>query len=606
MTYARGRRVAQAFVIFASCLFLFSCVGGSNTTPTGTPISITLVSSANTLALGQSVVVTARVYDQNNRGATWTLSPVNFGTLTDQTATSVTYTAPSDFTVPTKITIMATSVSNPDVTSSVQISVSPILVTIAPLTERTINAGEQSPMIASVVNDLTSSGVTWSISPPTGAGTIADVTPSGATYVAPAVVTNPVTAKITVSSIANPSATASVRFTTLAAGAGPNVAALRVDGGPVTGAGRPNAAFTSVTICNPGDLTVCQTIDGILVDTGSVGLRILQSQIPLLKLPTFSDGSGNTLENCVTYPDGSFLWGPVARADVYIAGEVAPNDLLQVITSSNNPVSNGCSNGTLNNLNSMELLGANGILGIGPEPTDCIVAGRNLCDSSILPTPPNLYFSCPSQGCDPTDTAVVVGRDKQVTNPVALFPLDNNGTILQLAPVSSPEVETFGTLTFGIETETNNALGGATVYTTNREGNFTTIFNAQTLSASYIDSGAAEFVFPGLMPTCSVNTKLYCPPALRNLVATNRGSTQGMGDVSFSVDNADTMFASDPGYAVFGSLGAQNATYNSCVNGAGGCTFVWGLPFFYGRSVYTAIDGQFVPFGTPNAPWWAY
>src|SRR5262249_45816438 len=174
-----------------------------------------------------------------------------------------------------------------------------------------------------------------------------------------------------------------------------------------------------------GDLSVCQTIDGILVDTGSVGLRILQSQIPLLKLPTLSDGSGKTLQNCATYPDGSFLWGPVARADVYFAGEVAPNDLVQIITSSTNPAPNGCSNGTLNNLNTPELLGANGILGIGPEPTDCVVAGRDLCDTSSVPVPPNVYFSCASQGCDPIDSAVVVSRDKQVTNPVALFPLDN-------------------------------------------------------------------------------------------------------------------------------------------------------------------------------------
>jgi Protein of unknown function (DUF3443) len=589
-------------------LVMASCKGASNkSTLSGAPISITLVAanSANTVSVGQSVVITANVYDQANQGATWMLDPVTFGTLTDITPTSATYTAPTDFTLPTKVTITAMSITNPLVTASMQITASPIQVVIPLLAPQTINAGEQMGLSASVINDTGVNGVTWRLSPATGAGTLIDATPAAATYVAPAVVTTPITVTVTASSVTNPFATSSIEITPLASGAGQNVAAVRVEQGPATGQAHPNAAYTSITICNPSSRTTCQTIDDILVDTGSYGLRILQSQIPLLKLPTLTDGIGNTLDNCASFPDGSYLWGPVAHADINIGTEIASSALVQVISSSNPTVPNGCSNGGTTNLNTPALLGANGILGVGPEPTDCTVAGKNLCDGSLLSTPPNLYYSCPSKGCQAIDNPVVVSRDNQVTNPVTLF-ADNNGVILQMPPVTDPQISVVGTLTFGIDTAANNALGAATVYTTNEQGYFTTYFNGQTLSASFIDSGAPGIFFPGLMPTCNVSLLFYCPPGPRSLTATMQGVNQNTNTITFGVDNADNLFTTYPGYSVFGTVGGRNGVFDSCANGLGACTFNWGLPFFYGRTVYTAIDGQFPPFGAPPGPWWAY
>lgn len=591
-----------ALAVFA----MASCKGASNTTPTGLPISITLLPSANNVSVGQSVVVAANVYDQADQGAMWTLDPVSFGTLSNMTPNSVTYTAPTDFTLPTKVTITATSVTNPLVIASVQITASPIVVAIAPFAPQTINAGEQIGIFPNVANDTGNSGVTWSIAPSAGAGSLTDATPFGVTYIAPAVVTMPITATITAASITNPFATASVEITPLASGAAPNVAAVRVDGGPGTGQKRPNAAYTSLTICNPGSTTSCQTIDHILVDTGSYGLRILQSQIPLLKLPTLTDGIGNLLENCASYPDGSYLWGPVALADINVGNEIANAAHVQVITSSNPTVPNGCSNGGTTNLNTPELLGANGILGVGSEPTDCTVVGKNLCDGSLQSTPPSIYFSCPSKGCLAIDNPVMVPIDKQVTNPVTLFGIDNNGVLLQMPLVSDPQVNAVGTLIFGIDTETNNSLGTASIYTTNQQGYFTTFFNGQTLSASFIDSGSPGLFFPGLMPTCNVSLLFYCPPGQRSLSATNQGVNQNSSAIAFGVDNADGLFADYPGNYVFGTLAGRNGVFDSCANGLGACTFNWGLPFFYGRTVYTAIDGQRPPFGAPNGPWWAY
>jgi len=388
-----------------------------------------------------------------------------------------------------------------------------------------------------------------------------------------------------------------------------------VDGGPVKGQPRPNRAYTSIAICNPGSNVNCQTIDGILVDTGSYGLRILQSQIPLLKLPAVLDGQGNLLENCAAYPDGTYIWGPVSQADINIGNETASRALVQVITRADVQAPNGCSGGIVNpigstplynNLNTPELLGANGILGIGPEPTDCALGGRNFCDGSLQPLPPSLYFSCPSTGCQPDDLPVVVQIGQQVTNPVTLFGTDNNGTILQFPPVTDPQNEIVGTLTFGIETESNNSLGSATVYNTSRKGYFTTISNGQSLTSSFIDSGSDALFFPGVMPPCTVSTEFYCPTSLKTITVTPRGFTQGTGSVTFNVDNADTLFSTFPGDAVFGDLAGHNGTFDTCVNGQGACTFDWGLPFFYGRTVYTQIDGKNPPFSAPPGPWWAF
>ncbi len=81
-----------------------------------------------------------------------------------------------------------------------------------------------------------------------------------------------------------------------------------------------NGAFTTVTICVPGQ-TTCQTIDGVLVDTGSSGLRLLASTVTLA-LPQQTDGTGSPIAECAQFLDG-FTWGPVETADVRLGGAAA-------------------------------------------------------------------------------------------------------------------------------------------------------------------------------------------------------------------------------------------------------------------------------------------
>jgi hypothetical protein len=610
---ARGGnvRTLATFALIASLLSLTGC-WGHEAPSTQAAVSIALASSSTIVTGGNAVTVSASVYDQTNQGVTWSLSPMNFGVLSNSTATSVTYTAPTGFTSPTTVTITAISVANPNVSSSVQISVSPIIVSLTPPSPQTLNPGGQIFFGVNVVNYLTNPGVIWTLNPASGAGSIVGATSTvGATYAAPAIVSAATTVTLTATSLENSAALASVQITLLPSGGGPNVAIVNVNGGPVPGQTYINGAFTTITICNSGSTTACQTVDGVLVDTGSYGLRILQSQIPFLKINPFVDGNGNILENCASSPDGSYLWGPVAPFDIYIAGEVASSSLAQVISSSIVSAPDSCSNGGTTNDNTPLLLGANGILGVGPEPTDCTVAGLNYCDGSVQPVPPNLYYTCPTTGCASTASAVIVEDDMQVTNPVSSLTQvgtgisDNNGVILQLPAVTGSEAAISGTMIFGIGTETNNQLGAATVFTLDSSDNFTTLYNGQSLTSSFIDSGSNALYFPDVLPVCTDNPLFYCPSSLTNLSATNEGATQGQNVVSFSVDSADNLFTASPGDAVFDTLAGPQGTYNSCSQGSGSCTFDWGLPFFFGRTVYTAIDGNSVG-GAPASPWWAY
>jgi hypothetical protein len=159
---------------------------------------------------------------------------------------------------------------------------------------------------------------------------------------------------------------------------------------------------------------------------------------------------------------------------------------------------------------------------------------------------------------------------------------------------------------FGIGTESNNQLGSATVLTLDSSDHFTTVYNGQSLTRSFIDSGSNALYFPDSLPLCTASSGFFCPSSPTSLSALNLGATQGQNTVSFSVDNADNLFSANPGDAVFGGLAGPEGTYNSCSQGNSSCIFDWGLPFFYGRTVYTAIDGQLMPTPAPKAPWWAY
>jgi hypothetical protein len=366
-------------------------------------------------------------------------------------------------------------------------------------------------------------------------------------------------------------------------GTGPNVQPIFVNAGP-TG-DYVNGVFTSVTLCVPGTGS-CQTIDGVLVDTGSSGLRLLHSVLTL-PLPAQSLG-GSPLTTCNQFQD-SYQWGPVVLADIKLAGELASSVPIQVVGGYSVGAPDACTASGLPAQDTLDTLGANGILGLGLFEQDCGPA----CTLSGARNP-GVYFTCGSspESC----VAAAVGLGQQVQNPVWLFASDNNGVIVQLPALPAAGVPgAAGSLIFGIGTRSNNGLGSALVYRTDDQGYITSVFQGQSYPKSFVDSGSNGLFFldPATsgLASCRGNTGFYCPPTTQNLTATNRGSSGTGTSVGFSIANADTLFNS-PNYA-FSNLGGSNP-------GA----FDWGLTFFFGRNVYTAIEQQSTPGGV--GPYFAY
>jgi len=274
---------------------------------------------------------------------------------------------------------------------------------------------------------------------------------------------------------------------------------------------------------------------------------------------------------------------------------VASSVPIQVAGAANFPAApSDCSAGGTS-ADTVDGLGANGLLGVGNFRQDCGPA----CTSSV--GNPGSYFVCGPFGC----TVTTVSLAAQLQNPVWMFPQDNNGLVIVLPQIGAGGAATVsGSMIFGIGTQANNALNGAQAQATDEYGNFTTTYNGVAYSSSFIDSGSNGLFFldaptTGLLD-CGANSEeagFYCPASTTSFTALNTGTNpngsaiQVSANAAFSIANAAALFNS-PNTA-FNNLGGDNP-------GA----FDWGLPFFFGRDVFIGIEGQTSSAGV--GPYWAY
>jgi len=363
-----------------------------------------------------------------------------------------------------------------------------------------------------------------------------------------------------------------------------NTMPIVVDRGPSqladAGLSTINTPFVTVTLCTPGSTTACQTIDHVALDTGSIGLRVMASVLgPGVSLPAVDDpASGRALRECAQFADG-YSWGSVVTADVQLGGAALSSLPLHLIgDAAAGTAPSSCVSGP--DESTVLAFGANGVLGIGNFVQDC---GDACAASAIAGT----YYACDTGGgASCQSTATDLGR--QVSNPVALMSTDNNGVVIVLSAVpTSGALSTAGTLTFGVGTEGNNAVGVARFYTLDDAGTLVTVFGGLAQSGSFIDSGSNGLYFsdPSLA-VCGDAAAFYCPAQTLAMTAVIQGLNGNSAAIDFTVSNADQIFAT-PDAAVAGLAGPNAAASGGSFGG-----FDWGLPFFYGRPVYVLFEKQ--------------
>jgi len=398
---------------------------------------------------------------------------------------------------------------------------------------------------------------------------------------------------------------------TVTAGSGPNGLA----GGGV------NGLYVTITVCQHGT-TTCITINNVQVDTGSVGLRLVQGTLGSVTL-TPDDVNGSPLEECRQYGDTSYSWGPLEFADVQIGGETASNIPVQLLGQVSAPAPSNCLTMPVNsnlpgtppgNEDTVASLGSNGLLGIGGLIFDC---GNDCTTVSFTSGYP--YYICPNGTCQ----AVGAPTADQAVNPVAQFSgSDNNGVMITLPSVpSSGAVSVSGTMNFGIATRSDNALGNAIIYALDPCQFFPTVtFNGisynDTQCASntgglggFLDTGSNAFYISDAntlkssnILDCASSTSgsgFYCVTGgmTTTLSPVNIIGFGGVGSatISLNITDATTLFSTNN--AVFNDLGSD-----SMLGGTPSTDF-WdfGLPFFLGRTVFVGIAGTAMPAGV-NAP----
>ena len=381
-----------------------------------------------------------------------------------------------------------------------------------------------------------------------------------------------------------------------------NVATVVLDGGPAAlqvgtnGYSAFNEPYVTITICAPGTST-CQTIDHVILDTGSVGLRIVQSVISaslLAALPVESGPQGNPVGECYQYVN-SYAFGSVRIADFQIAGEKVANMPFHAIGDTGRfaSIPAACSAGGGTSITSAQAFGGNAILGIGTTVADC----GALCASGSHTGA--TYYDCPATGCGAViaRAANAAAPFEQLPNPVAAFATDNNGSVLTLPAVPQAGLPTLiGTVTFGIATQANNGLTATTILPLTASGSnlgpglLTATYKGKALTQSFFDSGSNDYFFIDTSLTVCSQPELkafYCPNiplTIAPIVTATDGTTFNAQFTLYNPNGISGSATVAPGLGINPTLVVPPLPFAN--------SFDFGMPFFFGRSVYTAIEGR--------------
>ncbi|SDV46420.1 DUF3443 family protein [Chitinasiproducens palmae] len=345
-----------------------------------------------------------------------------------------------------------------------------------------------------------------------------------------------------------------------------------------------NRALVSVTVCVPGT-DQCETIHDVLIDTGSVGLRLQRDAMRHPERFAAMPGpDGKPMAECLRFLSSN-AWGPVARADVTLGGMTARAIPVQIVdevgrVDASHPRPQGCQ--------SQGHPTSNGTLGIAAtRRTDC-------GEPCSLPVSAARYFTCDAgEACAPVVGALPASF--RVAHPVAALPRDNNGVVLALdLPPANGIDAVSGSLTLGIDTRANNSLDARARVRLDNAGRFMTRFAGVDYPKSYFDTGTQDLYFSQAAAPIETCGRQWCASSEASPSATLVGNDGASVDVTVRV--GDTAALERSGKGALRNVARVSAATSQA--------FVWGLPFFFGKRVFVGFADA--PGRSDRRPFYAF
>jgi Putative Ig domain len=440
-----------------------------------------------------------------------------------------------------------------------------ITVTLNPSSTATINQAQTQNITATVANDSSNQGVTWSLG--TSVGTLTNVTKTGVTYVAPSVVPISTTATVTATSVADTAATASLSITINA------VLAIATTSLPV---GTQNSSYFGVISATGATGTFTWILSSGTLPAGLTLGSSTSSSVTISGTPTATGTSKFTVQ--VT------------------EGGTTVSQALSITINPPPPLSVGTKslpNGTVGTLYSATLAASSGTApytwlmtsgslpgGLGSPPgtlpTTGIISGTPTTAGTYTFTVQVTDSSSPPQTATETLSITI--------NPSTAFNSKLNGTYAflvsgfnstsQYAIAGSLVADGSGTITSGVIDDPVNGLSG-----TNSTFTGTYLINSSdlgTMTLSIPGFGSRTFAMALTAPppgsTASASAKLIeCDDSTCSSSGSGILLQQNTSDFSMSLISGPYAFgflgsdATGGRYALAGSFNASNGTFSNAL-----------------------------------------
>ena len=355
-----------------------------------------------------------------------------------------------------------------------------------------------------------------------------------------------------------------------------------------------NKLYVAVTVCNTAQQ--CRTVPDVLVDTGSPGLRLFRSALVGLELDAVT-ARGHPVANWGRFASGA-LWGTLHWAEVRIGGVATTAAIpIELFDEPGPGESLPSGYGSADARSKLRMTVGNGILGISPQ---------RFAEAGY-------YLNVGSHGVrSKSDWEPVKIHDAlKLANPIGHFPAPyDTGSVIRLPEVdrAGGQSTAQGWLGFGLGRPTAALFpqgGRMIVHELDQRSRFAAVVEQRAVDMM-LDSGSNFLVLSLDHPGFAAHpnfARCYNPVALTpiDLRFPSAGREIELAR-PLLVGSADQLHKARQGCAVLPTIAARPRSEPGQEGAPGGQrTNVLGLPFFYGRSVATGLQGAVNPYARPTS-----